>query len=176
MEKTAEEKRTVDVFDCDGVQYQKTYLKRAKGLVKKGRAYFIHDNQITLVCPPKEITEDKEMEHKPKELNLSYILEKIDYIIKQGDELYSTLKVSQENQSTVVEDSLGVAVAAREETNRELISFLRKIYDDSHEENHNFKKDVIMKLVSKLDSVAVSEDEDCFDSLLKYIESNMRNL
>ena len=39
-------------------------MKRAKGLVKNGRARFINENTICLACPPKEYLEDNKMENK----------------------------------------------------------------------------------------------------------------
>lgn len=38
-----------------------TWLKRAKGLVKNGRARFISENKICLACPPDDNLEDKKM-------------------------------------------------------------------------------------------------------------------
>lgn len=45
--------KTVQVVDEAGVRYEATYVKRAKGLVKNGRARFIDENTICLACPPK---------------------------------------------------------------------------------------------------------------------------
>lgn len=44
--------KNVRVIDEQGNEYEATYLKRAKGLVKKGRARFLSDNVICLACPP----------------------------------------------------------------------------------------------------------------------------
>ena len=44
--------KTVLVVDDSGKVYEATYPRRAKGLVKKGRARFIDDNTICLACPP----------------------------------------------------------------------------------------------------------------------------
>ena len=49
-------------MDENGKVYEATYPKRAKGLVKNGRARFIDENTICLACPPSEIiSEDKIM-------------------------------------------------------------------------------------------------------------------
>ena len=45
--------KTVQVVDEAGVRYEATWVKRAKGLVKNGRARFIDENTICLACPPK---------------------------------------------------------------------------------------------------------------------------
>ncbi|MCQ2456510.1 MAG: hypothetical protein MJ096_04050, partial [Clostridia bacterium] len=47
-----------------GNEYEATYPKRAKGLVKNGRARFVNENTICLACPPENIMEDKIMENK----------------------------------------------------------------------------------------------------------------
>ena len=53
--------KNVIVVDENGKEYEATYLKRAKGLVKNGRARFINENKICLACPPKNELEDKRM-------------------------------------------------------------------------------------------------------------------
>ena len=52
--------KNIQVVDEQGNIYEATYPKRAKGLVKNGRARFINENTICLACPP-EIMEDKKM-------------------------------------------------------------------------------------------------------------------
>ena len=50
------------VLDESGKQIGKTFPKRAKGLVKNGRARFIDETTICLACPPEnEFSEDIEM-------------------------------------------------------------------------------------------------------------------
>ena len=53
--------KNVIVVDDNGKELGATYPKRAKGLVKKGRARFIDQNRICLACPAEEITEDEIM-------------------------------------------------------------------------------------------------------------------
>ena len=55
--------KKIAVVDENGNTYETTYLKRAKGLVKHGRARFISENTICLACPPDNIklTEDNSM-------------------------------------------------------------------------------------------------------------------
>jgi len=44
--------KNITVVDEFGNQYEATYPKRAKGLVKHGRARFIDEHTICLACPP----------------------------------------------------------------------------------------------------------------------------
>ena len=53
--------KNVTVVDEQGNQHGATYPKRAKGLVKNGRARFVDENTICLACPPNQILEDTEM-------------------------------------------------------------------------------------------------------------------
>ena len=54
------------VIDSQGNEYEATYPKRAKGLVKSGRARFVGENKICLACPPSDNLEDKNMENNTK--------------------------------------------------------------------------------------------------------------
>ena len=53
--------KNIIVVDEQGNEYEATYPKRAKGLVKNGRARFIDENTICLACPPNTELEDKNM-------------------------------------------------------------------------------------------------------------------
>ncbi|MBQ7768271.1 MAG: hypothetical protein IJ403_05260 [Oscillospiraceae bacterium] len=53
--------KNIIVVDEQGNEYEATYPKRAKGLVKNGRARFIDENTICLACPPNTKLEDKNM-------------------------------------------------------------------------------------------------------------------
>ncbi len=49
------------VVDEQGNEYEATYPKRAKGLIKSGRARFVDENKICLACPPNINLEDNKM-------------------------------------------------------------------------------------------------------------------
>lgn len=53
--------KNVLVVDEQGNEYEATWPKRARGLVKKGRARFLSENKICLACPPVIDMEDDEM-------------------------------------------------------------------------------------------------------------------
>ena len=69
------------VVDEQGNEYEATYPKRAKGLVKNGRARFVGENKICLACPPDTILEEKKMENN--KLTVSDIFEQITLLQKQ---------------------------------------------------------------------------------------------
>ena len=111
--------KNVIVVDEKGKDIGATYPKRAKGLVKKGRARFIDENKICLACPAEETTEDKIMsdikidkttgevvetaERKTSSENtsgtksenamptLGYILERIESIAKDSEYIHEAL-------------------------------------------------------------------------------------
>lgn len=66
--------KTVRVLDEAGHEYEATYTKRAKGLVKHGRARFADDSQtvIILACPPNQnmILEDNTMNEQNNKTNI----------------------------------------------------------------------------------------------------------
>ena len=50
--------KNVRVVDEQGNEYEATYPKRAKGLVKNGRARFLDESTICLACPSDTVMED----------------------------------------------------------------------------------------------------------------------
>ncbi len=56
--------KNVIVVDEQGNKYEATYPKRAKGLVKNGRARFIDENTICLACPPCDMEDNNMSENK----------------------------------------------------------------------------------------------------------------
>ncbi|MDE7250840.1 MAG: hypothetical protein K2N82_13375, partial [Lachnospiraceae bacterium] len=53
--------KNILVVDEQGNEYEATWPKRARGLVKNGRARFLSENKICLACPPITDLEDNEM-------------------------------------------------------------------------------------------------------------------
>ena len=62
--------KNIVVVDEQGNEYEATYPKRAKGLVKNGRARFINENTICLACPPNIELEDKTMSENTLNVNV----------------------------------------------------------------------------------------------------------
>lgn len=134
------------VVDEQGNEYEATYPKRAKGLVKKGRARFISENMICLACPPDKLG-DNDMQNIDNNLestkpSLQYILEQIDKIVSQTDYLLQTIeKIGQttgggctdEEVYRLKVEALGNIVTCRETTNQQILKFYEKVYDDLKE-------------------------------------------
>lgn len=59
--------KNIIVVDAHGKKYGTTYPKRAKGLVKQGRARFLAQNMLCLACPPEQNLEDNNMSDQTME-------------------------------------------------------------------------------------------------------------
>lgn len=60
--------KNIIVVDSQGKKYGATYLKRAKGLVKQGRARFLTQNMLCLACSPNQDLEDHMMSEQANEV------------------------------------------------------------------------------------------------------------
>lgn len=132
MEKT-EGKKTVIVIDEQGNKLESTYPKRARGLIKNGRARVVDESTICLVNLPKNIIlEENKMnnnyinsqENNEVRIDLSYIMNKIDEIIRMNWDLINNQDFA--NMSVVPETKNPVQCIC--ETNNKMIDFLQDIY------------------------------------------------
>jgi len=76
--------RSIIVIDENNVRQNSTYLRRANGLVKNGRARWVDDRTICLLCPPLNQTEDMLMISKnKKDKMIEFLLEHANPSIKR---------------------------------------------------------------------------------------------
>ena len=141
--------KNVIVVDEQGNEYEATYPKRAKGLVKNGRARFVGENKICLACPPDKILEEENMANninKNQVFNqiteLQKSLESIDkFLFKIQCVTDSQSYVEQEDGEPITLDYLpDVAmekikaireiVLEREKTINKMLDFYLKLYQD----------------------------------------------
>lgn len=146
--------KNITIVDEQGNAYGATYPKRAKGLVKNGRARFVDENTICLACPPIIDWEDTKMEdnkntaavlseetaEQPTECTMEYVLTRIDRIISDTAYLHEAIQAvermepGQPSMNAPADTSRGEAVQAivqsREATNQQLLRLLEKMYDD----------------------------------------------
>ena len=158
--------KNIIVVDEQGNEYEATYLKRAKGLVKNGRARFINENTICLACPPKEYLEDNKMENKLTERE---IFEQIVALQKQitensanslhrlGDvigDVYSTEEDTGTEQVSKVCD----VFAMREQNLRMMLELYMKMYEDARISDEERKADLIKNAFSEITAKIKSSD------------------
>jgi len=152
--------KNVNVVDDLGNRYVPTYAKRAKGLVKNGRARWVDENTICLACPPDDMNlEDAKMENKinPIEgivvdtqkaeqasarngVTVMDILERMDKIIAHQDDLWNIVSEIREipvNESPeggldgqARAQAIESIVCNREANNERMLKMLDKMYDD----------------------------------------------
>ena len=148
--------KNINIIDEHGNKYEATYLKRAKGLVKKGRARFINEGTIMCLARPPQ-TEDN-MENinigngpRPMKTNdftlydengnatyMGMILANIDSVI--GGQGYLAEAFQNVKEIAASADAMGGSgagadaiveiVKAHEETNQQALRLLEKMYND----------------------------------------------
>jgi len=161
--------KNVIVVDEQGNEYEATYPKRAKGLVKNGRARFVDENKICLACPPNENLEDKKMEEnnitvveaeQKDKLTIEYILRQIEKIFADNRHIHEAIAMLDGVKSGGPADigsqakAQGIAdvVKCRETTNQQLLAFYTKIYNDLMEQ----KKDHRVEKIEQIKSIQLS--------------------
>ena len=87
--------KNILVVDEHGNEYEATYPKRAKGLVKNGRARFVSENKICLACPPKIILEDNNVNNginRQQEKNAEILRETKDKSASETSEIIQKIR------------------------------------------------------------------------------------
>ena len=158
--------KNVIVVDEQGNEYEATYPKRAKGLVKNGRARFVGENKICLACPPNENLEDNKMEEN--KLTAKEIFVQLTILQKQltensqtslhrlGDALSSLEGEDCEARFEQIPEICDV-FKTRELTLLKMLEMYEKMYDDV--QNEETKKVNLVK--SAFDNnMAMIKDSD----------------
>lgn len=137
--------KNIIVVDEKGKEYEATYPKRAKGLVKNGRAHYIEENKICLLHPPNLKSEDNNMSNtqaaktKAKDkLTIKYVLDKTEQIINDTEYIHSALEqlalMPKSDPGDIAGQekakAIGEIVRCREATNQQALKFYEKMYDD----------------------------------------------
>ena len=158
--------KNVIVVDEQGNEYEATYPKRAKGLVKNGRARFVGENKICLACPPNKILEEEKMEEN--KLTAKEIFVQLTILQKQltensqtslhrlGDAL-STFESENIEASCEQISEICDVFKTRELTLLKMLEMYEKMYDDV--QNEETKKVNLVK--SAFDNnMAMIKDSD----------------
>lgn len=152
--------KNIIVVDEHGKKYGTTYPRRAKGLVKQGRARFLARNMLCLMqglaCPPEQNLEDKNMSEQTIENSvvensmagnekenmeqggsrhsMEYCLEQIERIGRQTEYLNQVIAELRQldNASSCAQKAMALSdiVKCRETTNQQMLHFYEKMYDD----------------------------------------------
>lgn len=184
--------KNIIVVDERGTRYEATYLKRAKGLVKKGRARFLSENMICLACPPNHM-EDNIMTDtytsetsKSAELSVSYILSRLEAIQQDTDYLHEAIatltQMSDGNTPHTPGDiagqakaeAIGQIVCCRETTNQQMIQLYHRMYEDLSPNPQSFNPLEFMKASNHMQGPQNCWTSGGFDDAMKFMHG-MRN-
>ena len=138
--------KTVRVIDEQGNEYEATYPKRAKGLVKNGRARFIDEHTICLACLPDELNdnlEESKMEEN-KTLTVKDIFDAIGQLRSESAYLNNALSTLSDIPCSGTGDpgspgdigsqakasAIADVIKCRETTNQQMLAFYQRMYDD----------------------------------------------
>lgn len=137
--------KCIAVVDSTGKTYEPTYPKRAKGLVKHGRACFVNENTLCLTCPPDMKTEEaRSMNNIFGEMTVADLLSHINNISNQIRYIYDACEALSDIgngdsgepgapgnvMGASKAEALAEVVRSRETTNQHLLRIYEKIYDD----------------------------------------------
>lgn len=184
--------KNIVVVDEQGNYYEATYPKRAKGLVKNGRARFIDENTICLACPPYDMednnmsnnTENMAMETKPTEkLTMDYVLGQIEKVATETEYLHNAISELSKTNSVGPGDvgtqekahALGEIVTSREHTNQRLLSLYEKMYDDLKAQSlPNERERIIDTMLESLGNRNVSRKTQ--DAIVDILATSLQDL
>jgi len=149
--------KNIIVVDENGTVFEPTWLKRANGLVKKGRARWLDERTICLACPPEQ-TEDNRMDinmqtetvtaettaadtqqPEPRQggLTLEGLLDRMDAIRQEMlsmKELALAMETianqGGEDDAGHIAEATSQAFIARETTCQQQLRFLEQVYRD----------------------------------------------
>ena len=155
--------KNVIVVDERGNEYEATYPKRAKGLVKNGRARFVGENKICLACPPDKIMEETEMEDN--KLTAKEIFEQLTILQKQ---LTENSQTSLHRLSDAIESACGDEGDEGDERNHEQIAVICDVF--------NTREVTLLKLLGmyeKMYNDVQNEENRKADMISRAFEKNM---
>lgn len=142
-------KKNVIVVDEQGKEYEATYPKRAKGLVKNGRARFVGENKICLACPP-VILEGNDMSDQIHKNQIFSQIAALQSSLESVDKLLFKIQLVNDSQSYVEQEdgdpvtldytpdvamekikAIRDIVLEREKTINKMLDFYLKLYQDT---------------------------------------------
>jgi len=143
--------KNIRVIDEQGNEYEATYPKRAKGLVKQGRARFIDESTLCIACPPSINLEDKNMSdindprsNGPRPIpELSGVIDRssLDKVLNSIENLINNTSYINEALNCIRDidedeewkehktNAMLEVIRARENTNKEALHVLEKLVE-----------------------------------------------
>jgi hypothetical protein len=141
--------KNVIVVDEQGNEYEATYPKRAKGLVKNGRARFVDENKICLACPPDKTLEENNMSNNISKNQIFNQIAELQKSLESIDKFLFKIQCVTDSQSFVEQEdgepitldylpdvamekikAIREIVLEREKTINKMLDFYLKLYQD----------------------------------------------
>ena len=155
--------KNITVVDAMQNVYGNTYPKRARGLVKKGRARFVGKNIILMLlqtCKKEEICMDitdirtDNVEQETGEQQDICILEKIDQIIKEASYVTSGIQQLEHLDEAGCQAVLN-SIEQREQTNRCVIGLLTEMQKEAA---FRSRTEAIQKLTDSIINSTINDE------------------
>lgn len=179
--------KNIIVVDEQGNEYEATYPKRAKGLVKAGRARFVDENKICLACPPSELEDNDMSEEK---LSMNYVLEQMEKIMAETEYLHKTIEAIRsidpasgpgDITGQAKAEALATVVKCRETTNQKMLAMYEKMYDDLKPQvpTRKDKRDTVMDTLRMIqntlcDVVPAMENPEGLDGTIEGLTNMLK--
>lgn len=178
--------KNIAVVDELGNEYEPTYPKRAKGLVKHGRARFLSEDRICLACPPDIHLEEHNMSDTPKtttkskeKLTINYVLNQIEHIVKDTEYLHNAIAQFDLLNRVCPDDgalhemakAIGDIVRCRETTNQQALKLYEKMYDDLIPKEESTKNKAIEMVSELAKELSFSEPEQGAEILSNILDT-----
>ena len=166
--------KNVIVVDEQGNEYEATYMKRAKGLVKNGRARFVGENKICLACPPDKILEENEMTNNIPEKQIFDKIAELQKNLESIDKILFKIQCVTDTQSCVEPaDGEPIPLDYLPEVAMEKIKAIREIVLE-REKTINKMLDFYLKLYQDEEAKKIGLIKMAFDNNMAMInDSNM---
>ena len=156
--------KRIQVVDDSGKQYEPTHPKRAKGLVKKGRARFIGGDTICLAAPPDhDFEEDDPMTENPT-VTIEYVLGQIEKLSAEPAYIREAIE-KIDNSAPDKAPAIAAVVEARESTNRSVLDFYRQLYSDLNPAAHAM---TVLEKAANTPNIPMGEVTNMLNRLLGY--------
>lgn len=181
--------KNIIVVDEQGNEYEATYPRRAKGLVKNGRARFIDENKICLACPPDIISEDKMEDNridiqdkKTTEVILTVrdILDAVERVNSDKEFLLKTMESivridpaggPGDNTGPAKAQAIADIVKCVETTSQSKLAIYEKMYDDAVSDADSEKvrlAKMLLEFADKTDDQAVLYQKNEIMNTVRY--------
>ena len=147
--------KNVIVVDENGNQYEATYPKRARNLVKNGRARYIDDNKICLACPPSIELEEDEMSKTgyTKKQVIEMITSLKDILNSYSVTVISAINYVEESQQCMEEDVKNIIFCLENKVIDTPSSSLQYLDNDVYVENRLIEGDHKMLLYNSISNI-----------------------